>query len=94
MGRELLCTVAEARAKSRPPRSPGRSGLPGQGGQGIATEAVRTFIAWLGQQSVPSVIAHTRPPPPGVSAVAAAAGLTSTGQLQDGEMRWRLIMTP
>ena len=68
MGRELLCTVAEARAKSRQPRSPGWSGLPGQGGQSIATEAVRTLIAWLGQQSVPSVIAHTRPatrhPPP------------------------------
>jgi AraC-like DNA-binding protein len=46
----------------------------------LATEAVRTLIAWLGQQSVPTVIAHTRPRHQPSPAVAAAAGLTSTGQ--------------
>ena len=68
-------------------------GTPWQG-QGIATEAVRALIAWLRQQSVPTVIAHIHPRHQASAAVAAAAGLTPTGQLQDGEMSRRLIMTP
>jgi hypothetical protein len=59
-------------------------GTPWQG-HGIATQAVRTLIAWLGQQSVPTVIAHIHPRHQASAAVAAAAGLTPTGQLQDGE---------
>jgi RimJ/RimL family protein N-acetyltransferase len=62
--------------------------------RGIATEAARTLIAWLGQQSVQTVIAHIHPRHQASAAVAAAAGLSPTGQLQDGEMRWRLTMTP
>jgi len=62
--------------------------------RGIATEAARTLIAWLGQQSVQTVIAHIHPGHQASAAVAAAAGLSPTGQLQDGEMRWRLTMTP
>ncbi len=62
--------------------------------RGIATEAARTLIAWLGQQSVQTVIAHIHPGHQASAAVATAAGLSPTGQLQDGEMRWRLTMTP
>jgi RimJ/RimL family protein N-acetyltransferase len=67
-------------------------GAPWQG-QGIATEAARALIAWLRQQSVPIVIAHIHPRHQASAAVAAAAGLSPTGQLHDGEMRWRLTMT-
>jgi RimJ/RimL family protein N-acetyltransferase len=63
-------------------------------GQGIATEAARALVAWLGQQSVKTVIAHIHPGHQASAAVATAAGLTPTGQLQDGEMRWRLTLTP
>jgi RimJ/RimL family protein N-acetyltransferase len=67
-------------------------GTPWQG-QGIATEAARALVAWLGQQSINTVIAHIHPGHQASAAVAAAAGLTPTGQLQDGEMRWHLTMT-
>ena len=63
-------------------------------GQGIATEAAQALIAWLGHQSVHTTIAHIHPRHQASAAVAAAAGLTPTGQLEDGEMRWRLRMTP
>jgi RimJ/RimL family protein N-acetyltransferase len=62
--------------------------------QGIATEATRALIAWLRQQSVKTVIAHIHPDHHASAAVAAAAGLTPTGKLHDGEMRWCLTMTP
>ena len=68
-------------------------GTPWQG-QGIATEAARALVAWLGQQSIKTVIAHIHPGHQASAAVASAAGLTPTGRLQDGEMRWRLTMTP
>jgi RimJ/RimL family protein N-acetyltransferase len=61
-------------------------------GQGIATEAARAVVAWLGQQSVTTVIAHIHPGHQASAAVAAAAGLAPTGQWQDGEIRWRLTM--
>jgi len=63
-------------------------------GQGIATEAARALVAWLGQQSVRAVIAHIHPRHQASAAVAAAAGLAPTGELQDGEMRWRLTIAP
>ena len=68
-------------------------GKPWQG-QGIATEAARALIAWLRLQSVKTVIAHIHPDHRASAAVAAAVGLTPTGQLHDGEMTCRLIMTP
>jgi RimJ/RimL family protein N-acetyltransferase len=68
-------------------------GTPWQG-QGIATEAAGALIAWLGQQSVRTVIAHIHPGHHASASVAAAIGLTPTGQLRDGEMRWRLTMMP
>jgi RimJ/RimL family protein N-acetyltransferase len=63
-------------------------------GHGIATEAARALISWLGRQSVHAVIAHIHPRHHASAAVAAAAGLAPTGQLEDGEMRWRMTMTP
>jgi RimJ/RimL family protein N-acetyltransferase len=62
--------------------------------QGIASEAARALIAWLRQQPVQAVIAHIHPRHHASAAVAAAAGLTPTGQIQDGEIRWRLTITP
>ena len=64
-------------------------GTPWQG-QGIATEAARALVAWLGQQSVPAVIAHIHPDHQASAAVAAAAGLTPTHERHDGEIRWHL----
>jgi RimJ/RimL family protein N-acetyltransferase len=64
-------------------------GTPWQG-QGIATEAARALVAWLGQQSVPAVIAHIHPDHRASAAVAAAAGLTPTDERHDGEVRWQL----
>jgi RimJ/RimL family protein N-acetyltransferase len=61
--------------------------------RGIATEATRALIAWLGQQSVQEIIAHIHPRHRASAAVAAAAGLTPTGEWHDGEIRWRLPMT-
>jgi RimJ/RimL family protein N-acetyltransferase len=63
-------------------------------GRGIATEAARAVVAWLGQQSVATVIAHIHPGHLASAAVAAAAGLVPTGELQDGEMQWRLTVAP
>jgi RimJ/RimL family protein N-acetyltransferase len=60
--------------------------------QGIATEAARALIAWLGQRSVRTVIAHIHPSHQASAAVAAASGLTPTGHWQEGEIRWRLLM--
>jgi RimJ/RimL family protein N-acetyltransferase len=68
-------------------------GTPWQG-QHIATEAAQALIGWLNRQSVTTVIAHIHPGHEASAAVATAAGLTPTGELHDGEMRWRLAMTP
>ena len=66
-------------------------GTPWQG-QGIASEAARGLVAWLGAQGVTAVVAHIRPDHRASAAVAAAAGLTSTDEWDDGERRWRLIL--
>jgi RimJ/RimL family protein N-acetyltransferase len=63
-------------------------------GQGIATEAAQALIGWLGQQSVQMVIAHIHPRHQASAAVAAAAGLIPTDEMRDGEVRWRVTMTP
>jgi RimJ/RimL family protein N-acetyltransferase len=63
-------------------------------GQGIATEAARALISWLGHQSVHFAIAHIHPRHWASATVAAATGLTPTAQLEDGETRWQMIMTP
>jgi RimJ/RimL family protein N-acetyltransferase len=63
-------------------------GTPWQG-RGIATEATKGLVAWLGEQQVRTVIAHIHPDHGASGAVAAAAGLTPTSERQDGEVRWR-----
>jgi RimJ/RimL family protein N-acetyltransferase len=68
-------------------------GTPWQG-QGIATEAAQALVAWLTSQSTKSVIAHIHPNHEASAAVATAAGLSPTGELHEGEMRWRLTTAP
>ncbi len=63
-------------------------GTPWQG-RGIATEAARALVDWLGQQPVRAVIAHIHPDHQASAAIATAAGLTPTAERQDGEIRWR-----
>ncbi|HEX5565494.1 MAG TPA: GNAT family N-acetyltransferase [Streptomyces sp.] len=60
--------------------------------RGIATEAVRALVGWLGKQAVRTVIAHIHPHHKASAAVATAAGLTPTDQWHDGEIRWRLTI--
>ncbi|MGX1270161.1 GNAT family N-acetyltransferase [Streptomyces phaeoluteigriseus] len=62
--------------------------------RGIATEAARTLVDGLGEQGVRTVVAHIHPGHHASVAVAAAAGLTPTGEEQDGEVRWRLTTRP
>ena len=68
-------------------------GTPWQG-RGIATEAARALVAWLGRQRVATVIAHIHPGHAASAAVAAAAGLHPTGQWHEGEVRWQRSMAP
>jgi RimJ/RimL family protein N-acetyltransferase len=64
-------------------------GTPWQG-RGIATEAARALVGWLGeQQGVRTVVAHVHPDHAASAAVAAAAGLAPTDRWQDGEVRWQ-----
>jgi RimJ/RimL family protein N-acetyltransferase len=68
-------------------------GTPWQG-RGIATEAARGLVDWLGRQPVRSVIAHIRPGHRASAAVATAAGLTPTDAWHDGEIRWHRDSRP
>lgn len=62
-------------------------GTPWQG-RGIATEATRALIGWLGQRRVDLVIAHIHPEHRESAAVATAAGLAPTDVVHEGEIRW------
>jgi RimJ/RimL family protein N-acetyltransferase len=63
-------------------------GTPWQG-RGIATEAARGLVGWLGGLGqVRRIVAHVHPEHHASAAVAAAAGLEPTGERQDGELRW------
>ncbi|MFI6011339.1 GNAT family N-acetyltransferase [Streptomyces sp. NPDC051243] len=64
-------------------------GTPWQG-RGLASEAARGLVAWLGRRSVHTVVAHIHPAHLASAAVATAAGLTATEEQRDGETRWRL----
>ncbi|MFF6876995.1 GNAT family N-acetyltransferase [Streptomyces sp. NPDC012474] len=66
-------------------------GAPWQG-RGIATEAARGLVDWLGRQPVHAVVAHIHPAHRASAAVATAAGLTPTDAWQDGEIRWHRIV--
>ncbi len=62
-------------------------GTPWQG-RGIATEAARALVDWLGLQRVHAVVAHVHPRHRASAAVAAAAGLSPTDSWHEGEIRW------
>jgi RimJ/RimL family protein N-acetyltransferase len=64
-------------------------GTPWQG-RGIATEAARGLAGWLAQRGVRTVTAHIHPDHHASAAVAAAAGLSPTGDWREGEVRWCL----
>jgi RimJ/RimL family protein N-acetyltransferase len=64
-------------------------GTPWQG-RGFATEAAVGLVGWLADQGVGSVIAHIHPAHDASAAVARAAGLAPTSQVEHGELRWRL----
>jgi RimJ/RimL family protein N-acetyltransferase len=63
-------------------------GTPWQG-RGIAGEAARALVGWLGRRQVDTVIAHIHDDHRASAAVATAAGLAPTGERHDGETRWR-----
>lgn len=64
-------------------------GTPWQG-RGIAREAAQGLVTWLRTQPVDTVIAHVHPDHHASAAVARSAGLTATGEVNDGETRWLL----
>ncbi|MFJ9374199.1 GNAT family N-acetyltransferase [Streptomyces sp. NPDC101455] len=68
-------------------------GTPWQG-RGLASEAARGLVSWLGEQAVSTVVAHIHPDHRASAAVATAAGLTPTDEWQDGEVRWRRARRP
>lgn len=63
-------------------------GVPWQG-RGLASEAAVGLVGWLRERGVRTITAHIHPGHHASAAVAAAAGLTATGEEQDGEIRWR-----
>ncbi|WP_229870159.1 GNAT family N-acetyltransferase [Streptomyces phaeofaciens] len=64
-------------------------GTPWQG-RGLASEAARGLVARLREEGVRTVVAHVHPGHHASAAVARAAGLAPTAEIQDGEVRWRL----
>ncbi len=61
-------------------------------GQGLATEAARALIGWLGRQGAGTIVAHIHPGHHASAAVAAAAGLSPSGDWHDGERRWQRVL--
>lgn len=59
-------------------------------GRGYAKEAAVGLVAWLQAQGARRIIAHVHPDHAASAAVAAAAGLSRTDQLDDGEFLWLL----
>ncbi|NED11891.1 GNAT family N-acetyltransferase [Streptomyces sp. SID9124] len=64
-------------------------GVPWQG-RGYAREAAGGLVAHLREVGVTTVVAHVHPEHAASAAVAAGAGLTRTGEWEDGEERWAL----
>ncbi|MDX2290691.1 MULTISPECIES: GNAT family N-acetyltransferase, partial [Streptomyces] len=56
-------------------------------GRGYASEAARALVGWL-RPRVRTVVAHVHPDHAASAAVARAAGLVPTDEVQDGEVRW------
>ncbi|MEV7009455.1 GNAT family N-acetyltransferase [Streptosporangium sp. NPDC051022] len=63
-------------------------GTPWQG-RGIATEAARAAVAWLGERGVTAFAAMIHPGHTASSAVARHLGLVPTAERVDGEVVWR-----
>ncbi|GAA3119902.1 GNAT family N-acetyltransferase [Streptosporangium carneum] len=63
-------------------------GVPWQG-RGIATEAARALVAWLGEHGVTEIVATIHPGHAASSAVARRLGLVPTDDRVDGEVVWR-----
>lgn len=61
-------------------------------GRGIASETARAVVGWLEQHGVHTVIAHIHPEHEASARVAAAAGLEPTDEVQDGEIRWQMLL--
>lgn len=57
-------------------------------GRGYAKEAAVGLVSWLDEQGVERIIAHVHPDHLASAAVTAAAGLTRTNELDDGEYLW------
>ena len=57
-------------------------------GHGYAKEAAQGLVTWLGAQGIERIIAHVRPNHAASAAVTAAAGLTRTDEVDDGEYLW------
>ncbi|WP_037619100.1 GNAT family N-acetyltransferase [Streptomyces aureus] len=67
-------------------------GTPWQG-RGYAVEAARSLVRQLVRTyPLTTVVAHVHPAHHASAAVAAAAGLTATDEIQDGETRWKLTV--
>ncbi|MCI2418837.1 GNAT family N-acetyltransferase [Saccharopolyspora sp. K220] len=62
--------------------------------RGIAKEAARGLVDWLRRQPVRDVVAHIHPDHRASAAVATATGFKPTGQWQNGELNWRLTISP
>lgn len=65
-------------------------GAPWQG-RGIAMEAARGLVAWLGRLPAHTMVAHVHPAHVASAAVAAAAGLAPTERSEEGEVEWRSV---
>ncbi|ADB31190.1 Peptidase M23 [Kribbella flavida DSM 17836] len=59
-------------------------------GRGIAREAATGLVGWLRGQGLERIVAHVHPEHAASAAVASAAGLSRTEQLDDGEQLWVL----
>jgi RimJ/RimL family protein N-acetyltransferase len=57
-------------------------------GHGYAKEAAQGLVVWLNAQGIERIIAHVHPEHAASAAVTAAAGLTRTEQVDDGEYLW------
>lgn len=62
-------------------------------GQGLAREGAALVVGWLEAQGVTGVFAHIHPGHAASAAVARRVGLTPTGIVEDGEVRWERTVT-
>jgi len=65
-------------------------GIPWQH-QGLASEAARALVCWLGSHGVHDIVAHIHPDHVASMRVASRAGLQPTDDEVDGEQVWRTI---